>query len=87
MYPPTQVPTFGGKSSPFIDYDQSVRLWNQSADVSPSKRASMLIPQMNPGGGACVKGEGAETILNTLRNYFQPDALGHVYQHVAKFRQ
>ena len=30
-------------------------------------------------------GEDVEAILDTSRNYFQPDALGHVYQQVVTY--
>ena len=39
---------------------------------------------MNAGGGALMHGEDVETILEILRNYFQPDALGLVLRRKAK---
>ena len=40
---------------------------------------------LNAGGDAFTQGEDVEAILDTLRNYFQPDALGHVYYQATKF--
>ena len=87
MYPLAQVPAFGGKSASFFDYEQRVRLWGQAAGVNPSERASMLILRMdtiarqvclNAGGDTFTQREAADAILKILRNYLQPDALGHL---------
>ena len=42
-WPIAQVPTFGGKSASVDDYGHRVPWRNQSAEVGPSKRTSMLI--------------------------------------------
>ena len=56
----------------------------------------MLIPRMgtvarqvchNAGDDAFIGGKGAETALETWRNYSQPDPLGPVRQTVTKFLQ
>ena len=96
MYPFAQVPAHGGKSSSITDHERRVRLWKQSEEVDPPKRASPLILQMETiarqvymkaVAHTFMQGEGAETILLTLRNYFQPGALGHVYQQLTKCLQ
>ena len=38
---------------------------------------------LRAGCGAFLRGEDVETISKIPRNYFQPEALGHVYQQVA----
>ena len=64
--------------------------------VDPSKRASKVMLRMatsarqvclDASGNNCVQGEGAGSILETLRNYSQPGTLGHVCRQVAKFSQ
>ena len=47
MYLPAHVAAFGGESASFVDYGRRVRLWNQSAEADPAKRAAMLILQMD----------------------------------------
>ena len=65
--------------------------------MDPSKRASALILSadtlarqvcLDAGGDAFSRGEDVETILKTLRNYFQPDALiltGAIISNLAQF--
>ena len=76
------------------DHEQRARLWTQSAEMDPSKRSSMLIPQTgaiarqvcwNARSDAFLQREDVESILKGLRNYPRPDALDHVYQQVAEF--
>ena len=90
------VPALHGKGSPFADYERRVRLRNQSTGVDPSLRASMLAPQvdtvgrqvyLDAGGDGFTQRVDVETIPKTLRNYFRPDAPGHVCQWVADFPQ
>lgn len=42
---------------------------------------------LNAGGDTLTQGGGAETILNVLREYFQPDTLGYTFRQVAEFFQ
>ena len=72
----------------------SDRLRDQRAELDPSDRASTLILRMdtisrqvclNAGGDTCSQEEDAENILEVLRSYVQPGALGRIYRQAAKF--
>ena len=41
----------------------------------------------NAGGDTFLRGEDAETVLRTVRNYVQPATLGRVYQQESKLSQ
>ena len=83
MLPYEPVPIFNGGSSPFADYRQEVRLWAQSVEVEPSKRASTLSLQVD----SLLQAEDVETGLNVLRDYSPPDEFDHVYRLATKFLQ
>ena len=40
---------------------------------------------LNAGGDTFLDTEDVEAIFGTLRNYSEPDELGHVYREVTKF--
>ena len=91
-----KAPSYDRQNASFIDYEQRVRLWSQSAEVDPSKRPSPLILRMNTiarqvclnaGDYGFTLGGGSGGHLKVPRNYFQPDALDDVYRQVAKLSQ
>ena len=88
------VPTFDGKGSSFQDFEQRVALWNRTTEIQPDRRASQLVLHMEPfarqiclqsGGDSFMDGVAAMEVLQVLKQYFLPDASGHVYQDVWKF--
>ena len=42
------VPTFDGKGSSFLDFEQRVALWNRTTDIPEERRASQLVLHMEP---------------------------------------
>ena len=44
------VPTFDGKASSFLDYEQRVILWDGSTEIPPERRSTLLILHMDPAG-------------------------------------
>ena len=94
MLPYEKVPVFAEGSSSFADYEQFVRLWNQTTAAEPAKRASTLILHMDTfarpvclgaGGDTFMQGENAEAILKISRDYLRPDAWDRAYLQVTKF--
>ena len=67
MLPSIAVPAFDGKGSPFLHYDQQVRLWCQMAHLEPSKQAPAMMLRIGSAGSG--------QILDTPREYFAPDAV------------
>ena len=88
------MPTFDGKGSSFLDFEQRVALWNRATDIPAGRRASQLVLHMEPfarqvclqnGGDSFMEGVAATEVLQVLKQYFLPDASDHVYQDVWKF--
>ena len=72
---------FHGKGASFIEFEQQVRLWMQMTEMEPPKRAAALVVHMNStarqvclavAGDHIAKNNGAEHVVNTLRDYFAP---------------
>ena len=88
------VPSFDGKSSSFLDYEQRVELWDATTDIPPEKRATLLILHVDAtarqvcmfsGGDTLMQGDDVRTVLQALKDYFQPDAVDYIFTQVAKF--
>ena len=88
------VPSFGGKSASFLDYEQRVNLWDATTDIPPEKRAALLILHMGAtarqvcmfsGGDTLMQGDDVRAVLQALKDYFQPDAVGNIFTQVEKF--
>ena len=88
------MPTFDGKSSSFMDFEQRVALWNRTTEVHPAQRASRLVLHMTPfarqiclqnGGDTFMDGVEVAEVLQELKQYFSPGASDHVYQDVWEF--
>ena len=74
-------PLGGGSSSPLVN-EQQVRLWRLVANMSPLKRASGLVLQMDnvarqvrsrTGGGTFMSGESAEQVASIFRAIFRAE--------------
>ena len=88
------VPAFDGRDSSFLDYEQRATLWNRATDIPPEKKSTLLISHMGPtarqvrpvsGGDTLMQGDDVMAVAHVLRNYFQPDAVGHIFKQVGKF--
>ena len=91
MEPTTQIsyfPTFDGKASSFLDYEQRAISWKGSTGIPPERQSTLLILHMDPTArqicmfsGADVLMVGGDVILvsQVLRDYFQPDAVDRVF--------
>ena len=88
------VPSFDGKASSFLDYEQRVQLWLNTTEIPEEKRATSLLLHMdtvarqvclNSGGDVMMNGADAALVLQALRQYFQPDAVDQVFQQIDKF--
>ena len=82
------VPAFDGEASSVLDYKQRVMLRSGSTDISMGKRATLLILHMGAtarqvclytGGDPLMEGDDVVTVTQALRDYFQPDVSGQVY--------
>ena len=65
-------------------------------NMEPSKRAAALVVHMNSrarqaclavAGDHIAKNNGAEHVVNTLRDYFAPATADTIYREVARFLQ
>lgn len=89
------VPSFGGKASSFLDYEQRVTPWARSTDVPVERQSALLISHMDPtarqvcmynaGGGALMAGCDVQLVMRTLRDYFQPDTFDRIFTHMGRF--
>ena len=70
------VPTFDGKGSSFMDFEQRVALWNRTADIPAGRRASQLVLHMEPfarqvclqnGGDSFMEGVAVNEVLQVLK--------------------
>ena len=82
------VPAFGGDASSLLDYEQRVMSRGGSTDIPMEKRATLLILHMDAtarqvclytGGDPLMEGDDVATVTQALRDYFQPDVSGQVY--------
>ena len=77
------VPSFDGKASSFLDYEQRVALWLRSTDVPAERQSALLILHMDPTArqvrmfnseeDALMAGCDAQLVMRALRDYFQPE--------------
>ena len=88
------VPTFDGKVSSSLDYEQRAISRNGSMDTPPEKRSTLLLLRMDAaarqvrlfsGGDTRMEGDDVVMVVQTLQNYFQPDAADRVFTLVDKF--
>ena len=88
------MPTFDGRRSSFVNYEEKVLIWNKISPLEPAKTASHLLLHMADVArkvcltiGKDVVGniDGAEQILNILCNCFAPDKADCVFQDITKF--
>ena len=87
MLPAFAVPAFGGQDPSFLLYEKQERLWRHVANLEHSTRASASILQtesvarhvcMPAGGEMILNSDGADWILNSLREYFSPNPVATV---------
>ena len=72
------VPSFDGKASSFLDYEQRVTLWVRSTDVPTERQSALLILHMGPtarqvcmynsGGDTLMAGCDVQLVMRTLRD-------------------
>ena len=56
------VPSFDGKASSFLDYEQRVTLWVRSTDVPVERQSTLLILHMDPTARqVCMYNSGGDT--------------------------
>ena len=89
------VPSFDGKASSFLDYEQRVTLWVRSTDVPVERQSALLILHMDPtarqvcmynaGGDTLMAGCEVQLVLRTLRDYFQPDTFDRIFTQMGRF--
>ena len=88
------VPAFDGQRSSFLNYEEKVTLWGNISPLEPAKKAPHLLLHMADVArkvcltvGKDVVGniDGAEQILNILRNRFAPDKADCIFQDITKF--
>ena len=89
------VPSFDGKASSFLDYEQRVALWVRSTDVPVERQSTLLILHMDPaarqvcmnnaGGDTLMAGCDVQLVLSTLRDYFQPDTFDRIFTQMGRF--
>ena len=89
-----QAPTFDGKRSSFLNYEEKVLIRKNISPLLPEQKAShMLLHMADVARKVCLavgkdvvgNAEGVEQILNILRNRFAPDKADCIYQDVTKF--
>ena len=89
------VLTFDGKAPSSSDYEQRVILWERSKDISPDCRSTLLILHMDPtarlvcmytsGGDALMARCAVQTVMQTLRDSFQPGTFGRIFSQMDRF--
>ena len=89
------VPSFDGKASSFLDYEQRVTLWVRSTDVPVERQSTLLILHMDPaarqvcmynsGGDTLMAGCDVQLVMRTLRDYFQPDTFDRIFTQMGRF--
>ena len=89
------VPSFDGKASSFLDYEQRVTLWARSTDIPVERQSTLLILHMDPtarqvcmynaGGDTLMAGCDVQLVMSTLRDYFQPDTFDRIFTQMGRF--
>ena len=88
------VPTFDGKRSSYLNYEEKVLIWKNISPLQADQKAPHLLLHMNDvarkvcltvGKDAIGNLDGAEKILKILRHRFAPDKVGCIFQDISKF--
>ena len=89
------VPSFDGKASSFLDYEQRMTLWARSTDIPVERQSTLLILHMdstarqvcmyNAGGDTLMAGCDVQLVMSTLRDYFQPDTFDRIFTQMDRF--
>ena len=88
------VPTFDGKRSSFLNYEEKELIWQNISPLPPDQKASRLLPHMSDVArkvcltiGKDVVGnvDGVEAILKIRRRRFAPDIVDCIFRDIHKF--
>ena len=88
------VPTFDGKRSSYLTYEEKVLIWKNISPLPADQKASHLLLHMNDVArkvcltvGKDVIGNlaGVGPILKILRHRFAPDKVACIFQDISKF--
>ena len=89
------APSFDGKASSFIDYEQRVALWLRSTDVPAERQSTLLILHMDPTArqvcmfnseeDTLMTGCDVQLVMRVLRDYFQPDTFDRIFTQMDRF--
>ena len=82
------VPSFDGKASSSLDYEQRVALRLRSTDVPAERQSALLILHMDPAArqvcmfnseeDALITGCDVQLVTRALRDYFQPETFDRI---------
>ena len=89
------APSFDGKASSFLDYEQRVALWLRSTDVPAERQSTLLILHMDPAArqvcmlnseeDALMTGCDVQLVMRALRDYFQPETFDRIFTQMHRF--